>query len=291
METPDAGPGLATLGEDLLLLAIRPNGTVGAASRLGFGLMGSELVRLAAAGRIEITGDRIVVRSAAPAGDPELDAALDSIAGARKPPRPRHWVGHPRAGIRDAYLSRLVAAQVLSADRGGLFGGLRYRVCDTGRAARARAVLDAIARSQGPVEVSSAAVGGLACAVGLDSLLYPGFGGRAARKRLEEIAAGRWTSLAPGPGRPAAASAAAASQAAAGAADLAASAPAAAQAAAAASAQAAASAAVQAAASAAVQAATDAAVQASVHAATAAATHAAVHAAQAASPPAPGGHH
>ena len=51
-----------TLGEDLVLLSIRPdNGTIATKSRLGYGLRGSELVRLAATGRVGITGDRIVV--------------------------------------------------------------------------------------------------------------------------------------------------------------------------------------------------------------------------------------
>lgn len=115
-------PGLDALGEDLLLLAIRPNGTTGSAAKIDYGLMGSELVRLAAAGRVDIVGDRIIVRSADPTGDPELDSALGSVAAARKPPRPRTWVGHPRKQIRSAYLSRLVFAGALSAGRGGVFG-------------------------------------------------------------------------------------------------------------------------------------------------------------------------
>ncbi|MFI5068213.1 MAG: GPP34 family phosphoprotein, partial [Streptosporangiales bacterium] len=65
-----------TLGEDLVLLAIRPgNGKIAARERLGYGLRGSELVRLAASGRVGITGDRIVVRRGGPAGDERLDAA------------------------------------------------------------------------------------------------------------------------------------------------------------------------------------------------------------------------
>jgi hypothetical protein len=267
MKTPEIPPGLDALGEDLLLLAIRPNGTVGSAAKIDYGLMGSELVRLAAAGRVDIAGDRIIVRAAGPTGDPELDGALGSVAAARKPPRPKHWVGHPRKHIRDAYLSRLVSAGALSPDRGGLFGQRRYRVADEGRVAAARARLDAIAHSQGPVDVTSAAVGGLAHAVGLDHLIYPGFGARPLRKRLAEIAAGKSTAPAPG-GASVTAAAAAVSRAAA---------------------DAAVDAAVAAATDAATQAAMDAAVQAAVHAATAAATEAAVHAAHDAGAHASGG--
>jgi hypothetical protein len=269
MTTPEVAPGLDALGEDLLLLAIKPNGAVGPAAKIDFGLMGSELVRLAAAGRVDIADDRIIVRSAQPTGDPELDGALGSVAAARKPPRPKAWVGHPRKHIRDAYLSRLVAAGALGPERGGLFGQRRYRIADTGRAAAARSRLDAIAQSQGPVDVASAATGGLAHAVGLDHLLYPGFGARALRKRLAEIASGQWTAPAPG-GADASAVAAAVSRAATGAA-------------------------VSAATDAAMQAATDAAVQAAVQAATTAATQAAVHAAHDAGAhaggAAGGGHH
>jgi Golgi phosphoprotein 3 (GPP34) len=55
--------------------------------------MGAELVRLAADRRVDVTGDRIVVLDAAPTGDPELDAALASLAQARRPPRPKKWDG------------------------------------------------------------------------------------------------------------------------------------------------------------------------------------------------------
>ena len=263
MKTPKVTPGLDALGEDLLLLAIKPNGTVASAAKIGYGLMGSELVRLAAAGRVDIVGGLIVVRSPVPTGDPELDGALAGLAAARRPPWPRYWVGHPRKHIRDAYLSRLVSAGALSSERGGLFGQRRYRIADTGRAAAARARLDAIAQSQGPVDVTSAAVGGLAHAVGLDHLLYPGRGARPPRRRLAEIAAGKWTEPAPG-GAAATAAAAAVTRAAADTATAAGT-------------------------DAAMQAATDAAVEAAVHAATAAATHAAVHAAHDAGAHASGG--
>jgi hypothetical protein len=43
---------METLGEDLLLLAVRPDGKLGASAKLRFGLSGSELVRLAAARRV-----------------------------------------------------------------------------------------------------------------------------------------------------------------------------------------------------------------------------------------------
>jgi Golgi phosphoprotein 3 (GPP34) len=211
---PEAEPpgaardALSTLGEDLLLLSIRPdNGKIATAQRIDYGLMGSELVRLAATGRAEIAGDRIVVRDQAPTGDAELDAALVSIVGARRPPRTETWVGLPRRGIRDAYLARLISAGVLRAEPSAILGLRRYRIAVPERAAEARSRLDAIAQSGGqsgaqsggPSSVQSGgqqldegqtAFGGLAGAIDLGSVLYPGRGGRPRRARLAQIARG-----------------------------------------------------------------------------------------------------
>jgi hypothetical protein len=188
---------METLGEDLTLLSIRPdNGTIATKSRLGYGLRGSELVRLAASGRVGITGDRIVVLDSQPTGDEQLDAALASLAGARRPPRPKTWVGHPGSQIVDTYLARLAAAGAIRQERGTALGFItvvRWRIADTARAADARARLDAIARATGPVDTSQAAFAGLASASGLGPVLYPGWANRQLRQRLERIAKGELT--------------------------------------------------------------------------------------------------
>jgi len=247
-----------SLGEDLVLLSIRPDkGNVTTRERIGFGLMGSELVRLAAAGRIDIQQGRILVLSPVPTGDAEVDAALQSLVGARRPPRPKNWVGSPRRGILVAYLNRLAGSGVIRAERGRIFG-TRYFIADPGRVAAVRSRLDAIALSTGMVDVAGAAFGGLAHAIALDRVLYPGLAGRLVRKRLREMASGQWTT-------------AAVTQAAAEATGRA---------------IAATDVASDAAAHAATHAATQAATHAATHAATQAATHAAIHAAHQA-----GSHH
>jgi hypothetical protein len=187
---PEPADVLRTLGEDLLLLSIRPdNGKVATARRIDYGLMGSELVRLAASRRIEVAADRVVVLDRAATGDAELDAALLSITGARRPPRAENWVGLPRHGIRNAYLERLTAAGVLRVEPSPILGLRRYRIAEPERVARARARLDAIAKSPGPgLDVSQTAFGGLACAIDLDNVLYPGRAGRPLRARLAQIA-------------------------------------------------------------------------------------------------------
>ena len=253
------------LGEDLVLLSIHPDkGTVVTKSRLGYGLRGSELVRLAASGRAGITGDRIVVLDGRPTGDEQLDAALASLAGARRPPRPKTWVGHPGGQIVDTYLARLAAAGTIRADRRTILGFVpvvRWRVADTARLADARARLDAIARAAGPVDTAQAAFAGLASASGLGPVLYPGLANRPLRKRLERIAKGELTQ---GVGAAQTAQATRAADAAARAADRAAT-------------DAATSAATDAATQAAIQAATHAAVSAAVHAAHQAASDAGAH--------------
>jgi hypothetical protein len=186
-----------TLGEDLVLLAIRPgNGTVAARERIPYGLRGSELVRLAASGRVGIANDRIVVLDAGPTGDERLDTALASLAGARRPPRPKAWVGHPGARICDAYLARLAAAGAIRGERGKVLGFIpvvRWRITDAARVADARARLDAIVHATGPVDTARAAFAGLAGASGLGPVLYPGAGRRPLRKRLDQIAQGELT--------------------------------------------------------------------------------------------------
>ena len=158
--------------------------------------MGSELVRLAASGRIDIAKGRITVLDPAPTGDPRPDAALADLAAQRSPPFAQAWCSRPRRGIVEAYLARLAAGGVIYAERQTRFGFLRvtrWRIFDQARAADARARLDAIAEGTGPVDLAQAAYGGLAQATGLAARLYPGRDNRALRQRLEQVAEGQFT--------------------------------------------------------------------------------------------------
>ena len=267
---------METLGEDLLVLAVRPDGKLAASAKLRFGLSGSELVRLAAARRVDIAHGRIVILDAAPTGDDLLDAALQSMAGGRRQPTAKAWVARSRPGLVERYLDRLAAAGVVRAERRqvmGLFPGTRWVVVDTARQAQVRARLDAIASGSVSLDSAQAAFAGLAGATGLAALIYPGFAGAAARKNLKK-AAKRERSASPAVG--AAADAAAAHGAAMRAADDAR--------------DAATRAATSAAVDASIRAATDAAVAASIDAATQAAISAATDA-SAHHGGAAGGHH
>lgn len=183
--------GVDTLGEDLVLLSLHPrSGRVTNGQTIRYGLMGAELVRLAAMGRIDIQSGGLAVLNDEPTGDAQLDVALASITRARRPPKAESWVSRPRDGICDAYLARLAAAGCVQKE-GRLL--TRWRVADAARLADARARLDAIATSAGRVDLGQAAFGGLAHAAGLDTFLYPGRHNRDIRRRLQEVAKGQWT--------------------------------------------------------------------------------------------------
>jgi hypothetical protein len=186
-----------TLGTDLVLLSIDPgSGRIRLESNLRYGLMGSELVRLAAKGRIDIRDDRIIVLEPADVstGDPQLDEALGSIMAARRALRPRVWVGRPRPGIVQSYLDMLAAWGVIGLDGRGMFA--RRRIIDQPAAASARARLDAIAFGTGQVDLAQASYAGLAHAVRLDRALYPGWDMSTVHRRFQEIARGQWTAAA-----------------------------------------------------------------------------------------------
>lgn len=200
-----AGPDaqFSTLGDDLVLLsAWQGGGRLTAPNVTGVGLMGAELVQLAAGGRVQITDGRITVLDPAPTGDAEADAALAGLAAQRRPPRARAWCSRPRRGICDAYLARLAAAGVLKRQeqtRLGFIRVTRWQITNTARVTDARARLDAIAQGTGQVDLGQAAFGGLAHAIGLAGRLYPGRDGRARRKRLELVADGGLTAGPDGP--------------------------------------------------------------------------------------------
>jgi hypothetical protein len=185
-----------SLGEDLLLLSIRPDKGDLASGWIDYGLSASELVRLAARGRIDIQADHVVVRDATPVGDAELDAALDSLVQAKQPPKAKHWIvgGWTYKGRRvvTAYLGRLVSAGALRSEKRRITG-TRWLITDPARVANARERLDAIALSPGQVDVAQAAFGGLAYAIGLAVILYPGKANRSVWQRLQQVAEGQWT--------------------------------------------------------------------------------------------------
>ena len=262
------------LGDDLLLLAARADGRLPIGTKLRFGLAGSELVRLAAARRVDVVRGRIDVLSTAPTGDALLDDALGSMtSGRRGGPTAKAWVARDRRGLVERYLAKAEAAGIIRGERRKALGFIpvtRWTVVDSGRAAQARARLEVIAASTGPVDSAQAALAGLASAIDVTGVVFPGLAGSAARKRLRQVAKGDAASA----GMTRAVSDAANAEAARAVSEAT---------------RAATDAAVRAATDAAVQASVDAATQAAISAATDAAAHAAAH--SSAHGGAAGGHH
>jgi Golgi phosphoprotein 3 (GPP34) len=179
---------METLGDDLVLLAILPNGVIGAAAKLQYGLSGSELVRLTALRRIGIERGEIVVLDQAPTGDVLLDEALASLHDS---PTAQAWVARNRDGLVRRYLERLAGTGTIRLERRKALGFIpvnSWTVLDSGRMAAARARLDAIAYGTSGVGMPEAALAGLASAIGLPPLVYPGFRGSAARRRITRAA-------------------------------------------------------------------------------------------------------
>lgn len=183
---------METVADDLIVLSIRPNGVIGTAAKLRFGLAGTELVRLAALRRINIDDGRIIVADEASTGDVLLDEALASMGGGLEPRPARDWVAAAERGdVARGYLERLSGAGTIRAERRkalGLIAVTGWTVADAGRLAEARARLDAVAYGLVGVGPEQAVLAGLAGAIGLASLVYPGFAGRAARKGLAAAA-------------------------------------------------------------------------------------------------------
>lgn len=165
------------VGDDLLLVAVREDGTLAVREKLRFGVAGAQLVTLAARGRVDIQKGRIIVMDASPTGDPLLDAALGSMAERKRPPTAKAWVARNRPGLVESYLDRLATAGTITARHHrvlGMFSATRWDVTDPARRDQARARLDAIATGAGDVDLAQAALAGLADAIGLAALYYRG---------------------------------------------------------------------------------------------------------------------
>ncbi len=144
---------METLGDDLVLLAILPNGVIGAAPKLRFGLSGSELIRLAALRRVGIERDRIVVLDQAPTGDVFLDEALASMHDS---PTALAWVAGSQDELVRRYLERLAAAGTIRLERRKALGFVAvdgWTVLDAGRTQAASAAV-----TGAPDEATDAAV-------------------------------------------------------------------------------------------------------------------------------------
>lgn len=185
------GRSRRTIPEELLLLALDPTtGTTAQPQTLDLGLAGAQLVELSLAGRIVPDGDRIAVVMSRPTGDPTLDYALELLRRRDSPVRAVHWIGGPRLGLRQTYLTHLQQCGMVRAVEGQVHGVLpttRYQTSTEGAGPAIRNRLDSTVRTGVPPDPRTAALAALAHAVGLGKHLYPGNEGRSARTRLRDM--------------------------------------------------------------------------------------------------------
>lgn len=184
---------MQSIGEDIVLLAIRGNGTIAAYEKLCFALGGWELLRLAGSGRIAIDQNgQVVVLDASPVGDALVDMALAVFDDAMLlPSGAADWVASRHPVLVNKYLERLSEAGTIRFEDRTFLGLLRIQrwiVLDEARVTDAKDRLDAIVSATGALTSEQAAFAGLVYAVGLGRWLYPGREGQAMRDRLERIA-------------------------------------------------------------------------------------------------------
>jgi len=107
-----------TIPQAFALLQIAPDGRARATvTRTELGIAGGVLADLAVRGAVALSGDQVVLASAAPTSDQVLDTALASIASA--PPKPaKWWVRHlGKRPLHDAVVAQLVKRGTLAEEQ------------------------------------------------------------------------------------------------------------------------------------------------------------------------------
>ena len=174
------------LAEDLIILSIRGDGKMVRWNQIRLGIVGAELIRLAAHRRIRVERRRLLwyVSGAihlvddTATGDSNLDRHLRALVGhAATPPSLGSWIGHyDRDEIRDSYMQRLCDTGVLRRERNEArswpFRRTRWPILATSRATRAHARLDAALDAGDHASPEQTSLAGLASAIKLHEHLY-----------------------------------------------------------------------------------------------------------------------
>ncbi|MEU2868933.1 GPP34 family phosphoprotein [Streptomyces olivoreticuli] len=202
--TAGTAPGL-TLPEELLLLSFDPVTGRRLCRRrfLMYGVAGAVLAELELAGRIVAEHGRPAVTNPVPPQDPLLAAALASLPPPGKGrggrgPRTTRWVRTASRHLEEPWLRRLVERGALRAESVKVLGFLpatRFPAGPAERTAEARERLAAAVRTGFP-EPRGRALAALLAAIGADRRLFPGPGGRAARRAMRRLVREEWTALA-----------------------------------------------------------------------------------------------
>ena len=188
---------MVTLAEDLYLLA--SNGSTGRLlidpARLDLGLGGALLMDLALRGHVGLVDSHVVATTGPSTGDALLDTAMLAIAGDPKGHGPDHWVRHLGRGAHRAVQDHLLAAGVLRRDDDRLLHVIpvhRTHETDGRLHHRLQEQLDDAVALGHPPSQETAALASLALTIGLERQLFPRSDRYEVRRRMAEIAEGRW---------------------------------------------------------------------------------------------------
>jgi hypothetical protein len=164
-------------------------------ARLDPGLGGALLLDLAVRGHVGLSDAHVVVTGGPPTGEPLLDAALTTITGDVRQHGPDHWVHNLARGARHAVRKRLVDADLLRRDDERLLHVIPvHRIHESdGRLHHAllNQLYDSVVLGHPPPQ-KTAALASLVLAVGLERHLFPRSDRHEIRRRMAEIADGRW---------------------------------------------------------------------------------------------------
>jgi hypothetical protein len=188
---------MVSLAEDLYLLA--GDGSTGRllidTTHLDLGLGGALLLDLAVRGHVGLADAHVVVTGGPPTGEPVLDTALTTVAGAARRHGPDYWVRHLARGAHRAVQNRLVDAGVLRRDDGRLLHVIPLHRTHESDGRLHHALLDHLNDSVvlgHPPSPETAALASLVLAVGLERHLFPRSDRHEIRRRMAEIADGWW---------------------------------------------------------------------------------------------------
>ena len=187
---------MATLAQQLLLLAFHNETGRNKVSNLEYGLAGATLLDLTLAKRIDLSGRNIEVIDSRPTGESVPDEVLQRIDQSR-PRRPKSWVTKLYSGMRTKVAQSLTEQHVLYHRKDtvlGLFPLNRYLPHDPSVEADTRDRLTcAIDTGTAPDEYV-ASLAAMVRALKMERHVFPQRKARATRKALDEVAQKSWAS-------------------------------------------------------------------------------------------------
>ncbi|MCD0442188.1 GPP34 family phosphoprotein [Glycomyces sp. A-F 0318] len=187
---------MATLVDEIVLLAYDDTTGRSRAGYLEFGMAGAIVLELALAGRVDVADGRVRVTDPAPVGDRLLDESLAGFA-ADRPRRPKAAVQRLAKGLKPRVLADLTARGLLREEREkalGLFPYRRHLPRSPAVEADARLRLGSAVDLGRAGDERTAALASLVFALNMERIVFPERKKGPTRKALKAISEGSWAS-------------------------------------------------------------------------------------------------